>query len=78
MQIANNGGIVATDQKMEYIPITINPVVIDEKQIQAIKNKIYDYLGITEKIVNSSYTEDEWAAFYESTIEPISVRNNFV
>ena len=74
LQIANNGGIVATDQKMEYVPINVNPVSIDDKQIQAIKNKIYDYLGITEKIVNSSYNEDEWAAFYESTIEPIAVQ----
>lgn len=74
LQIANSGGIVATDQKTEYIPITVNPAAIDEKQIQAIKTKIYDYLGVSEKIVNSSYTEDEWAAFYESTIEPIAVQ----
>lgn len=74
LQIANNGGIVATDQKTEYIPITVNPVTIDDKQIQAVKTKIYDYLGVSEKIVNSSYTEDEWAAFYESTIEPIAVQ----
>lgn len=74
LQIANNGGIVATDQKMEYIPINVNPAIIDDKQITAVKTKIYDYLGISEKIVNSSYTEDEWAAFYESTIEPIAIQ----
>lgn len=74
LQIANNGGVVAVDQKMEYTPITINPVNIDEKQIQAVKTKIYDYLGISENIVNSNYTEDQWAAFYESTIEPIAVQ----
>lgn len=74
LSIANDGGIVATDQKMEYVPIDITPVIIDEKQIQAIKTKIYDYLGVSEAIVNSSYTEDEWAAFYESTLEPIAVQ----
>lgn len=74
LQIANSGGIVATDQKTEYIPIDVNPVAIDDKQIQAIKTKIYDYLGISETIVNSSYTEDQWAAFYESTLEPIAVQ----
>ena len=74
LQIANNGGIVATDQKMEYIPINVTPAIIDDKQITAVKTKIYDYLGISEKIVNSSYTEDEWAAFYESTIEPIAIQ----
>jgi HK97 family phage portal protein len=74
LSIANDGGIVATDQKMEYVPIDIKPAVIDDKQIQAISKKIYDYLGISENIVNSSYTEDEWAAFYESTLEPIAVQ----
>lgn len=74
LSIANEGGVVATDQKTEYVPINTNPVAIDDKQIAAVKTKIYDYLGISESIVNSSYTEDEWAAFYESTIEPIAVQ----
>ena len=74
LTIANDGGVVATDQKTEYVPITTNPASIDDKQIAAVKTKIYDYLGISEKIVNSSYTEDEWAAFYESTLEPIAVQ----
>lgn len=74
LSIANDGGVVATDQKMEYEPIELKPATIDDKQIQAIKTKIYDYLGISEAIVNSSYTEDQWAAFYESTLEPIAVQ----
>jgi len=74
LSIANDGGVVATDQKMEYQPIELKPAIIDDKQIQAIKTKIYDYLGVSEAIVNSSYTEDQWAAFYESTLEPIAVQ----
>lgn len=74
LDIANDGGIVVTDQKTDYIPIELKPASIDDKQIQAIKTKIYDYLGISENIVNSSYTEDQWAAFYESTIEPIALQ----
>lgn len=74
LQIANSGGLVAVDQKMEYEPITVSPVVIDDKQIAAVQAKIYDYLGVSEPIVNSSYTEDQWAAFYESTLEPIAVQ----
>ena len=74
LTISNDGGVVATDQRMEYTPITTNPAIIDESQISAAKHKIYDYLGISEKIVNSSYNEDEWCAFYESTLEPIAVQ----
>ena len=74
LTISNDGGVVATDQRMEYTPITTNPAIIDESQISAVKHKIYDYLGISEKIVNSSYNEDEWCAFYESTLEPLAVQ----
>lgn len=74
LTINNDGGVVATDQKMEYTPITANPSTIDDRQITAVKTKIYEYLGVSEKIVNSSYNEDEWAAFYESTIEPIALQ----
>ena len=72
LELGNDGGVVATDQKMDYQPIENKPVLLDAAQAAEIKNKIYDYLGITEPIVNSSYTEDQYSAFYESTIEPIA------
>jgi hypothetical protein len=59
---------------MEYVPLDLKPTIINDKQIQSIKQKIYDYLGISENIVNSTYTENEWAAFYESVIEPLGVQ----
>lgn len=74
LDISNNGGIAVIDNGSEYIPIDNKPYTIDEKQIQAVKTKIYNYLGVSEAIVNSTYTEDQWAAFYESTIEPLAVQ----
>jgi hypothetical protein len=41
--------------------------------MNAAKSKIFNYLGVTEPVVNSSYTEDQFSAFYESTIEPIAM-----
>lgn len=73
LSVSNNGGVVATDQKMVYTPIENKPVILDADQEREIKTKIYNYLGVTEPIVNSSYTEDQYAAFYESTLEPIAV-----
>ena len=58
---------------MSYTPIDHKPVLLDADQAKEIKTKIYNYLGLTESIVNSSYTEDEYAAFYESTLEPIAI-----
>ena len=73
LEISNDGGVVALDQKAEYIPIENKPVILTAEQTQAIQRKIYNYLGITESIVNSSYSEDEYSAFYESTVEPFAV-----
>lgn len=74
LDIANNGGVAALDSGSEYIPLDNKPYTVDEKQMQAVKNKIYNYLGISEAIVNSGYDENQWAAFYESTLEPLALQ----
>ena len=73
LELGNEGGVIAIDQKMDYKPIDHKPVILDADQAKEVKTKIYNYLGITETIVNSSYTEDEYASFYESTLEPIAI-----
>ena len=72
LSMENGAGVVATDQKMSYQPIESKPVILNADQAKEVKSKIYDYLGITEPIVNSSYTEDQYSAFYESTLEPVA------
>ena len=74
LTVGNNGGIAAIDSKYEYVPLELNPVSIDDKQLDSVKKKIYEYLGISESIVNSTYTEDEWAAFYESVLETLALQ----
>lgn len=74
MTMSNDGGIAALDAKFDYQPLKDEPVKVDREQVEAVKDKIYSYLGINDKIVKSEYDENEWAAFYESTIEPLSVQ----
>ena len=73
LSIENSGGVAALDSKAEYIPINNQPIILDAEQSNAIRRKILDYVGISEKIVNSSYSEDEYSAFFESTVEPFAV-----
>ncbi len=76
LTITNAGGIAALDSKAEYTPLKNDGThVIDDKQLQAIKLKVYEYIGISEKIVNSTFSEDEWSATYESVIEPFGVQS---
>ena len=71
---SNQNGLLPIDSSFDYIPLNNTTVVIDENQIKGIKTKIYEYLGISENIVNSTYSEDEWAAFYESVLEPLAIQ----
>ena len=74
LNMSNNGGIAALDTKTDYIPLQLSEMNIDNAQIEAVKRKVYDYLGISEVIINSTYTEDQWSAFYESVIEPLAIQ----
>lgn len=75
LNISNSGGVAVIDSKAEYVPLqNTSSVIVDDKQLQAIKTKIYEYLGISEGIVNSTYSENDWSAFYESVIEPLALQ----
>lgn len=74
LSMENNGGIVTSDVMADYIPLNVNNVQIDTSQLEVVKKKIYDYLGINENIINGNYDETQWQAFYESTIEPFAIQ----
>ena len=69
----NNGGVIPLDSKFDFTPVDSKPVLLSAAQTEAIKKSIYDYLGINESVVNSSFNEDTFSAFYESCIEPFAV-----
>ena len=71
---ANTGGIAATDQRFEFIPTTQAAYTVPHEQTEAVNRQIYSYLGLSPKIVSGDYTEDEFAAFYESLIEPLAIQ----
>ena len=67
-------GIAGLDAKSDFIPVDLKPITLDKEQLAYVKNDIFDYFGISEKIVRGDYTEEEWSAFYESTLESLSVQ----
>jgi HK97 family phage portal protein len=74
MSITNNGGVAAVDGSMDYQELKTDPKMVDDKQMDIIQKKVYDYFGISKEIINSSYTEEQWNSFYSSTIEPIALQ----
>lgn len=74
MSLANTGGIAATDQRFDFVPTNAAPYIIPQEQIESVNAQIYNALGVQAHIVNGSYSENEFAAFYESVIEPFSLQ----
>lgn len=63
-------GAAATDSKMDATQVDPKDYVPNEKQMSATTQRIYSYFNTNEKIISSSYSEDEWIAYYEAVIEP--------
>lgn len=69
----DNFGVAAVDAKAEATQVTNNDYVPNSAQMKENRARIYSLFGTNEKIVTSSYNEDEWNAYYESQIEPVAI-----
>jgi len=63
-------GAAATDAKVDAKQVQPNDFVPNENQMDKTTERIFSYFNTNKKIIQSNYTEDEWIAYYESSIEP--------
>lgn len=74
LNLENESGIAALDAKAKFEPVTLKPITLDKDQWERVNNNIFEYFGINEKIINNSFTEEEWNAFYEGVIEARAIQ----
>lgn len=74
LNLENESGIAAVDSKAEFEAVNLKPITLDREQLKQVNNNIFDYFGISEKIVNNSFTTEDWNAFYEGVIEPRAIQ----
>lgn len=65
-------GVAAVDAKAEATQITPNDYVPNAAQIDRHTKRIYEFFNTNEKIVNSTYSENEWISYYEAVVEPLA------
>lgn len=70
LNLENESGIAAIDGKAEFQEVNLKPITLDKEQLAQVNYNIFDYFGISEKIVRNNFTEEEWNAFFEGVIEP--------
>ena len=72
---AESGGVLLFPHNWTNIKqITSSPFVVDDKQMQLIKNNVFEYFGVNEDVLMSKAYGDMWTAFYESAIEPFAIQ----
>lgn len=71
---SNSLGVAAVDAKAEAIQIKPTDYVPNAIQSENTVKRIYNFFNTSEKIVNSTYTEDEWISYYEAAIEPLAIQ----
>lgn len=70
----DKSGIGGLDATTDFTPVKIEPTTASDSQVKSIDNKLLAYFGVSEAIIQSNYTEDQWNAFYESVLEPIGLQ----
>lgn len=70
---SGNSSIVPVDLKSEYVPLNVDPKLVDSETLSFLHQKVINYFGVSEPIYKNDYSEDEYNAFYEGTIEGIAI-----
>lgn len=67
-------GAAGVDAKVDAKQIEPKDYVPNAATTDKLTDRIYSFFGVNKAIVQSSYDENQWNAFYESQIEPIAIQ----
>lgn len=72
LSVENGGyGVAGVNSSCEATQIQPNDYVPNVMQMDRTTKRIYALLNTNEKIVTSSYNEDEWNSYFDAEIEPV-------
>lgn len=57
----------------EFVPVNINPQLIDPNILAYLENKILKNFGVPLNILLGNATENEWSSFYQKNVEPFKI-----
>ena len=71
-----DSGLIVFPRDMFEDPKVINsdPKFIDAEQVKLIEQRVYNYFGTSEDILQNRAHGDAWSAYYEGKIEPFSIQ----
>lgn len=70
---SGESGIVPMDLKSEYVDIKPNPKIVDKDTLEFLEGKVLKNYGVSVPILTGDFTDDQYQAFYEKTLEPLVI-----
>ena len=70
---SSQSGILPMDLKGEYIDLKPDPKLIDKDTLEFLQSKVLNYYGVSVPILSGDFTDEQYQAFYEKTLEPIII-----
>lgn len=71
----NQTGLMMYDNTFDSVKqIEEQRFVIDTEEMERINNSVYDYFGINKDILQNTYSEEEWGAYYEGRVESFALQ----
>jgi len=75
----NQSGLIVHDATFtDLTPIESKPYTANPAERKLIRENVFYYFGVNEKILQNNFTGEEWAAFYSGKIEPFALRLSLV
>ena len=72
---AKGGGLLLFPNTYKDIKqIDVKPWVVDADQMKIIRENVFEYFGVNEKILTNSFDSEIWSAFYEGAVEPWAIQ----
>jgi HK97 family phage portal protein len=69
--VESGAGVVPMDFKGKFTPVDLKSQTIDAETLKFIENKILRWFGVSLPILDGTYNDSQYAAFYNKTLETI-------
>lgn len=71
---SNRSGLLIYDTTFDKVEqVKEDRFTLDPEEMTRIENNVFDYFGTNRDILQNSFTEDQWNAYYEGKVEPFAV-----
>lgn len=72
---SNRTGLMIYDSSFNKVEqIKEDRFTLDPEEMTRIENNVFDYFNTNRSIIQNSFNEDQWNAYYEGKVEPFAVK----